>query len=86
VENGLAEPSTVAHPPEGRYIARTLVRVHREVPVRVLNATGPDQLTKGPGTLYATQAGDSTRCGTTTGPRYYPDVAGRDCWGQAKPE
>jgi hypothetical protein len=43
VENGQVEPSPEAHPPEGLYIARTLVRVHREIPVRVLNATRRDQ-------------------------------------------
>jgi hypothetical protein len=47
VKNGLVEPSLEAHPPERRYVARTPVRVHREIPVRVLNATRPDQLTKG---------------------------------------
>jgi hypothetical protein len=54
VENGLVEPSPQAHPPEGIYIARTLVQDHQEVPVRVLNATNRDQkLTRGspPGTL-----------------------------------
>jgi hypothetical protein len=48
VENGLVEPSPQAHPPEGIYIARTLVQDHQEVPVRVLNATHRDQkLTRG---------------------------------------
>jgi hypothetical protein len=54
VETGLAEPSPQAHPPEGIYIARTLVQDHQEVPVRVLNATHRDQkLTRvsPPGTL-----------------------------------
>jgi hypothetical protein len=48
VENGLVEPSPQAHPPEGIYIARTLVQDCQEVPVRVLNATHREQkLTRG---------------------------------------
>jgi hypothetical protein len=43
VENGLVEPSQQAHPPQGIYIARTLVQDRQEVPVRVLNATHRDQ-------------------------------------------
>jgi hypothetical protein len=44
----MIKPSSGAHPPEGLYIARTLVRVRREVPVSVLNATRRDQnITKG---------------------------------------
>jgi hypothetical protein len=35
VEHGLIEPSPEAHVPERLYIARTLVRDQREVPVRV---------------------------------------------------
>jgi hypothetical protein len=48
VENGLIEPSPEAQVPEGLYIARTLVRDQREVPVRVLKVTLRDQkLAKG---------------------------------------
>jgi hypothetical protein len=48
VENGLVEPSPQAHPPEGIYIVRNLIRDSREVPVRVMNVTGRDQkLTEG---------------------------------------
>jgi hypothetical protein len=48
VENGLVEPSPQVHPPEGIYIARTLVADRQEVPVRVLSATHHDQkLTRG---------------------------------------
>jgi hypothetical protein len=48
VENGLVELSPQAHLPEGNYIARTLVKVCGEMPVRVLNATHRDQkLTSG---------------------------------------
>jgi hypothetical protein len=48
IENGLAEPSPEAHVPEGLYIARTVVRDQRELPVRVLNTTLHDQkLAKG---------------------------------------
>jgi hypothetical protein len=43
VENGLVEPSPEAHQPDELYIAMTLVRDRREVPVRVLNATHRDQ-------------------------------------------
>jgi hypothetical protein len=43
VENGLVEPSPQAHPPEGIYIASTLVQGRQEVLVRVLNATHRDQ-------------------------------------------
>jgi hypothetical protein len=43
VENGLVEPSQQAHPPEGIYIARTLVQDRQEVPARVLNPTHRDQ-------------------------------------------
>jgi hypothetical protein len=32
VENGLVEPSLEAHPPEGLYVARILVRERPEVP------------------------------------------------------
>jgi hypothetical protein len=46
--NGLVNLSPEAHLPEGLFIARTLVQDHREVSVRVLNATYHDQkLTKG---------------------------------------
>jgi hypothetical protein len=44
VENGLVEPSPQAYPPEGIYIARTLVQDRQEVSVRVLNATHRDQI------------------------------------------
>jgi hypothetical protein len=48
VTNGLVEPNPEGRPPEGLYIARTVVRDRREVPVRVLNATRSKQkLTKG---------------------------------------
>jgi hypothetical protein len=48
VENGLVETSPQAHPPEGIYVARTLVQDRQEVPVRVLNATHRDhKLTRG---------------------------------------
>jgi hypothetical protein len=47
VEIGLVDPSPVSHPSEGLYMARTVVRGHPEVPVRVLNATRSDQLKKG---------------------------------------
>jgi hypothetical protein len=48
VENGLVEPSPQAHPPERIYIARTLVKEHQNVPMRVLNATHHEQkLTRG---------------------------------------
>ncbi|XP_023718761.1 uncharacterized protein LOC111870591 [Cryptotermes secundus] len=43
VENGLVEPSPQAHPPEGIYVARTLVQDCQEVPVRVMNVTQKDQ-------------------------------------------
>ncbi|XP_023723638.1 uncharacterized protein LOC111873286 [Cryptotermes secundus] len=43
VENGLVEPSSHVHPPEGIYIARTVVQDCQEVPVRVLNVTHWDQ-------------------------------------------
>jgi hypothetical protein len=43
VENGLVEPSPEAHPPEGLYIDRTLMRDHREVRVWVANATCHEQ-------------------------------------------
>jgi hypothetical protein len=43
VENGLVEPITQAHLPEGIYIARTLIRDCQKVPVKVLNATHRDQ-------------------------------------------
>jgi hypothetical protein len=46
VENGLVEPSPQAHPPEGIYVARTLVQDRQEVPGRVLNATHRDQNTQ----------------------------------------
>jgi hypothetical protein len=48
IENGLVESSPQAHPPEGIYIARTLARDSREVPVRVMNVNRHDQkFTKG---------------------------------------
>jgi hypothetical protein len=48
VENGLVESNPEAHPPEGLFIAKTLVRDQQEVPVKVLNATCCDQkVTKG---------------------------------------
>jgi hypothetical protein len=43
VENGLLETSPQAHPPEGIYIARTLVQDRQELPMRILNATHRDQ-------------------------------------------
>jgi hypothetical protein len=43
VENGLVEPSPQAPPPEGTYIAWTMVQDRQEVPVRVLNAAHRDQ-------------------------------------------
>jgi hypothetical protein len=43
VENGVVEPSLQAYPPEGIYIARTLVRDRRRVPLRVMNAIRRDQ-------------------------------------------
>ncbi|XP_023701466.1 uncharacterized protein LOC111861267 [Cryptotermes secundus] len=43
VGNGLVEPSPQAHPPEGIYVARTLVQDCQEVPVRVMNVTHKDQ-------------------------------------------
>ncbi|XP_023711548.1 uncharacterized protein LOC111866641 [Cryptotermes secundus] len=43
VENGLVEPNPQAHPPEGIYVARTLVQGCQEVPVRVMNVTHKDQ-------------------------------------------
>jgi hypothetical protein len=47
VENGLVKPRPQALPPEGIYIAKTLVQARQEVPLRVLNATHRDQkLTK----------------------------------------
>jgi hypothetical protein len=39
VENDQVELNPEAHPPEGLYIARILVRDRWEVPMRVLNAT-----------------------------------------------
>jgi hypothetical protein len=42
VENGLVEPNPQDHPPEGIYIARTLVKDRQEVPVRILNTTHQD--------------------------------------------
>jgi hypothetical protein len=43
VESGLVELSPQARPPQGIYIARSLVQERREVPVRVLNTTHRDQ-------------------------------------------
>jgi hypothetical protein len=43
VQSGLVGPSPQARPPQGLYIARTLVQDRREVPVRVLNTTHRDQ-------------------------------------------
>jgi hypothetical protein len=43
VENGPVEPSPEAHPPEGSFIARTLVRDCREVYVRLLDANRQEQ-------------------------------------------
>jgi hypothetical protein len=43
VESGLAELSPQTCPPQGLYIARTVVQDRREVPVRVLNTTHRDQ-------------------------------------------
>jgi hypothetical protein len=37
VEIGLVEPSPQAHPYEGLYIARNLIRDRREVPMSILN-------------------------------------------------
>jgi hypothetical protein len=84
VENGLVEPSPQAHPPQGLYIARTLVRHRREVPVRVLNDTSRDyKLTKGsPLDTESQSRGESTRSGIAPGPRLKPDITGRDCSGQ----
>jgi hypothetical protein len=57
VENGLIETSPEAHPSEGLYIARTLVRNRLEVPVTVLNATHRDQkLMKDPPWLTVNQS------------------------------
>jgi hypothetical protein len=89
VENGLVEQSPEAHLPEVLYIVRTVVRDHREVPVRVLIPTFRDQkLTKEShlAHLRTSPTGDPIRCGTTTGPRYYLGVSGRDCSSGAKPE
>jgi hypothetical protein len=62
-ENGLVEPSPEAHPPEGLYIARSLVRDHWEVPVRVLNATWHNQkLTKGSALAKVLLAPGKERC------------------------
>jgi hypothetical protein len=44
IENGQVEESPQAHLPEGIYIARTLVRDRRDVPVRDLNATHQEGL------------------------------------------
>jgi hypothetical protein len=43
VENCLVESSPQALPPEGIYVARTLVRDSGEVPVRVMNVNRRDQ-------------------------------------------
>jgi hypothetical protein len=87
VENGLLERSPEANLPEELYIAKTLVRDRREVPVRVLNATRRDQRhTKKSPWHTVSHACDHNRCLTTTGPRHYPEVTGRDCSGQAKHE
>jgi hypothetical protein len=61
VESDLVEQSPKAHPPEGIYIARTLVWDHREVPLRALNATHRDQVLKRipSSILWASHAGDS---------------------------
>jgi hypothetical protein len=42
VENGLVDPSPLASPPQGIYIARTLIQNRQEVPVRDLNTTHRD--------------------------------------------
>jgi hypothetical protein len=48
VGNGLIEPSPKAHQREGMYIARSLFKDWKKVPVRVLNNTHHDQkLTRG---------------------------------------
>jgi hypothetical protein len=88
VENGLVEPSPDAHAPEGLYIATTLVRDRMQVPVRVLNvACRYQKLTKrSPLAQQASHVGDPTRCWTTTYPRHWFQVVGRDCWSKAKPE
>jgi hypothetical protein len=53
VQNCLIEPSPEAQAPKGLHITYTLVRDHREVPVKVLNTMRrPPKLTKQPpGTL-----------------------------------
>jgi hypothetical protein len=43
VENGLVEVSPEAYGPEELYMARTLVRNRRLIPVRVLNASCHNQ-------------------------------------------
>jgi hypothetical protein len=71
-ESGLAEASPQAHQLEGLYIARTLARDSRDVPVRVLNATRHDQLMKvSSQAQWASYAGGPNRFGTTTGPSHY---------------
>lgn len=56
VENGLVEQSPLAHPPEGIYIARTLVQDRLDIPVRILNATHQEQkLTRGSPLVRATE-------------------------------
>jgi hypothetical protein len=89
VENGLIEPSPDAHASDGLYIARTLGP-------RQLGGTGegPECYTLRPetnkrippSTLWASHAADLIWWQTTTCPRHYPEVTGRDCSGQAKPE
>jgi hypothetical protein len=42
-ENSPVEPSPVINLPEGLYTVQTMIRNRREVPVRVLNATHPNE-------------------------------------------
>jgi hypothetical protein len=76
VENGLVEPSPQAHPPDGIYIARTLVPNHQEVPVKVLNATHRDQnLTRGSPLAHVV---DYARHGETTRPKLNHEITGHN--------
>jgi hypothetical protein len=89
VENCQVGQSLGTHLPQGIYIVRTMVWDHQEVPVRVLNATCRyKKLTKEsflahcelvmlvtPPDVEQPQVWDS-----------YPEVTGRDCSRQGKPE
>jgi hypothetical protein len=72
-----------ANAPEGLYIARILVRHHREVPVRVLNATRRGQKLAHcqPVTLVTPDNDEHPQVQNTT-----PELKRRGCSGQAKPE